>query len=194
MILLTKIQPRMWDSLYWKGSLSVLIQMGAWALKCPGFFCVPWKLLCNGRWDCPGGVDENQCHNRVCAGLFKCRNSSLCIWHEEQCDGQTQCPLGDDEQFCDLKYHQCPGNCSCLLYSLFCNTPHAEFNGVKSYLALKHFSTIHLKWEHWFIFLGALWQGVFLNMSVKQKMIDLQIYEAGHVDAQSMKGWHKIEN
>ena len=29
--------------------------------KCPGFYCLPWRFVCNNKWDCPGGVDEVAC-------------------------------------------------------------------------------------------------------------------------------------
>ena len=29
-------------------------------VKCPGFYCIPWQYICDGKWDCPGGFDELQ--------------------------------------------------------------------------------------------------------------------------------------
>ncbi len=46
--------------------------------KCSGFYCIPWRLVCNDRWDCPGGTDENNCKQKACPGMFKCVNSSIC--------------------------------------------------------------------------------------------------------------------
>ena len=28
--------------------------------KCELAYCIPWNYVCNGRWDCPNGEDENQ--------------------------------------------------------------------------------------------------------------------------------------
>ena len=27
--------------------------------KCPGYYCIPWGYVCDGKWDCPHGLDEN---------------------------------------------------------------------------------------------------------------------------------------
>ena len=26
--------------------------------KCPGYHCIPWSYVCDGKWDCPHGYDE----------------------------------------------------------------------------------------------------------------------------------------
>ncbi len=43
--------------------------------KCPGFYCIPWRLVCNGLWECPGGIDEESCERISCPGMFNCRQS-----------------------------------------------------------------------------------------------------------------------
>ncbi len=90
--------------------------------KCPGFYCLPWRFVCNGQWDCPGGTDETHCNRTACPGMFKCKASSICTSYESLCDVISDCPLNDDEYFCDkgLTLQSCPGNCSCLQFSLFC--------------------------------------------------------------------------
>ena len=107
--------------------------------KCPGFYCLPWRLVCNGEWECPGGTDEMRCQQRVCSGMFKCKNSSICINEDNLCDSVTDCHLGDDESFCLA--HQpntnCPANCSCLLFSLSCdNTSLTEENTFRNYVSI----------------------------------------------------------
>ncbi len=87
--------------------------------KCPGYYCIPFRYVCNGLWECPGGTEENNCYIRSCPGYFKCLNSVICIYPESLCDGIIDCPHGDDISFCDMNLP-----CSCLLYSLSCkNAP-----------------------------------------------------------------------
>ncbi len=47
--------------------------------KCPQYYCVRYKFLCDERWDCPGGHDESKmlCTDRKCQGQFKCHNSTV---------------------------------------------------------------------------------------------------------------------
>ena len=86
--------------------------------KCPGFYCIPWRFVCNGRWECPGGVDENICDLVGCPGMFKCQNSSVCVSRSNICDGFNDCILADDEHFCSLLESStlCPSNCSCKIF------------------------------------------------------------------------------
>ena len=90
--------------------------------KCPDFYCVLWKFVCNGKWECPGGTDELKmdCPKTTCPGMLRCRNSSICISRENICDKDNDCPSKDDEQFCTNNILYCPRNCSCLFYSLSC--------------------------------------------------------------------------
>ncbi len=87
--------------------------------KCPGFYCIPLRYVCNGVWECPGGMEElpnMNCHLRICSGLFKCSDSVICIASESICDGIIDCPHGDDIRFCDMNLAVCPRSCTCLLY------------------------------------------------------------------------------
>ena len=90
--------------------------------KCPGFYCILWRYVCNNKWECPGGTDENSCPKSACPGLFKCKNSTICISKESLCDFVSDCDLNDDENFCSDQKHFCPPNCSCLLFSLSCKS------------------------------------------------------------------------
>ncbi len=79
--------------------------------KCPGFYCVPWRFVCNGGWECPGGTDENSCVQEACPGMFKCKNSSVCISYQNLCDLVPDCWFGEDEYFCpkgDQVLQPCP--------------------------------------------------------------------------------------
>ena len=89
--------------------------------KCPGYYCLPWRNVCNRIWDCPGGADENQCTNRAsCKGQFKCHGSKICVNIESTCDDIIDCPYQDDEMFCKLSTKECPVTCRCLLYTISC--------------------------------------------------------------------------
>ncbi len=92
--------------------------------KCPNFYCVQFSYICNGKWDCPGGVDESALSGcamqRKCPNLFKCAHNYRCTHLEDVCDGHTDCPHGDDELFCSLKMAKCPLQCKCLLFSISC--------------------------------------------------------------------------
>ena len=37
---------------------------------CPGSYCVPYRKLCDGKKDCPGGHDEVDCGTYSCPGKF----------------------------------------------------------------------------------------------------------------------------
>ncbi len=100
--------------------------------KCPGSHCIPWQYLCNGRVDCPGGIDEEKCDRASCPGLYMCNNSVVCIHPDQLCDGQLHCPWGDDEAFCLCggdepscvsKVPRCPSKCSyCVPVRHVCDT------------------------------------------------------------------------
>ena len=86
--------------------------------KCPGFYCLPWRFVCNGQWECPAGQEEINCKHTACPGMFKCKNSSICVPYDDICDSSSHkqigdCPLGDDEFFCkiDTVSQPCPSNC-----------------------------------------------------------------------------------
>ena len=74
--------------------------------KCPGYYCIPFHYVCDGKRDCPYGCD----------GLLQCIKSNICVYFTNICDGVNDCQHGDDEQLCDVKI--CPDGCSCWLYIL----------------------------------------------------------------------------
>ena len=87
--------------------------------KCPGYYCIPWRLVCHGVWDCPDGTEEKSfklCNRTSCPGQFKCHNTSICISAESICDDIFDCNLADDEHFCYPLLPNCPENCICVLY------------------------------------------------------------------------------
>lgn len=87
-------------------------------VKCSNSYCIPWRYICDGKWDCIMGDDEVGCARYVCPGQYKCANQSSCILLHQLCDGHRQCPMGDDEWYCDL---QCPLKCDCIGHSVNCN-------------------------------------------------------------------------
>ncbi len=92
--------------------------------KCPGYYCIQWAYVCDGKWDCPHGLDESQHHhcgnNRSCTNLYICRVYQRCIRLGDVCDGYKDCPLGDDEYFCSLESIECPDQYECLIFSVRC--------------------------------------------------------------------------
>ena len=33
--------------------------------KCPNYYCIPWNYVCDGKWDCPRGIDEDLLHGCI---------------------------------------------------------------------------------------------------------------------------------
>ena len=96
--------------------------------KCPQSYCLPWRLVCNGLWECPGGTEEMHCNHTACPGMFRCKNSSICISVDNLCDLIHDCHLHEDEHFCSINpIANCPLNCSCLLFSMTCEHVSLDF-------------------------------------------------------------------
>ncbi|KFM82218.1 G-protein coupled receptor GRL101, partial [Stegodyphus mimosarum] len=92
-------------------------------VKCPESYCIPTSYVCNGKWDCIGGKDEEECDSYNCPGQYKCYNRSSCLPLEKLCDGVRNCPHGDDELLCDLV---CPENCMCVGLFISCMRQNAS--------------------------------------------------------------------
>ncbi len=92
--------------------------------KCPSSFCVPFAYVCDARWDCPNGNDENgtlQCGApQKCFAMFQCKDSYICVHLRDICDSQLDCPHGDDELMCSLYEIPCPQLCNCLYFAVSC--------------------------------------------------------------------------
>ena len=97
--------------------------------KCPDYYCIPWRYVCNSVWDCPYGVDEEGCNRSSCPGMFKCHTSVICLTSHSICDQTTDCKFGDDEYFCKVRLPPCPQNCTCIVYSITC-TNYVYHSGV----------------------------------------------------------------
>ena len=111
--------------------------------KCPGYYCIPWGYVCDGKWDCPYGQDESNSSScnmkRTCKNMFKCKNSQICIHIYDICNNFEDCPNSDDEALCELRNIVCPDICTCLGFALMCegkiqneslftNLPHLVFH------------------------------------------------------------------
>ena len=91
--------------------------------KCPDSYCIPYRNVCNGKWDCPNGEDEkNICSKIECPGYFHCQGLNTCLHPSEICDGKVDCKnsYGDDEIFC-INDYKCPAECICFGYGLACD-------------------------------------------------------------------------
>ena len=84
--------------------------------KCLDAYCIDHIRVCDTSHDCPYGDDEDikWCKSSVrCQGMFKCKESAICIPLAQVCDGKVHCPVdGDDEQWCLLG--PCPERCQCV--------------------------------------------------------------------------------
>ncbi len=91
--------------------------------KCPSFYCIPWNMVCDGKWDCPAGDDESTLCMTFphCLNMYRCKfTNHTCIHLGNICNGQKDCPLNDDEILCELKNVHCPSKCNCLLLAMIC--------------------------------------------------------------------------
>ena len=45
--------------------------------KCAGYYCIPYRNVCDGKWECPWGMEEQSltCKRNKCPRLFKCHKS-----------------------------------------------------------------------------------------------------------------------
>ncbi len=86
------------------------------SFKCSRSYCVPYRNVCDGKWDCPEGDDEKiTCKNLTCPGFFHCKSFSTCLHPSEICDGKIDCSsvFKDDEIMC-IKHYSCTPECECL--------------------------------------------------------------------------------
>ena len=123
--------------------------------KCFDNYCISWPYVCDGKWDCPKGDDEQEhpiCNKLIlCLNMYHCRNTKqLCIHLGNTCDGYNDCPFGDDELLCELKYFECPSFCVCLLYAIDCrmNSDNKAKMIIRFQYLFVHFSNIKLNLEN----------------------------------------------
>ena len=116
------------------------------SFKCYQSYCIPFRLLCNGREDCLEGDDEKNCENYNCPGFLKCSGVSICVHPTEICDGHPHCPYGDDERLCDIEH--CPLGCQCLGYSVAC---HSETRSSIPYIRMPNLKLLSIRFPSMFI-------------------------------------------
>ena len=89
--------------------------------KCPSIYCIPWAYVCDGKFDCPNGLEEQICKVGIhCKNMFKYKNSQICIHLNDICDAKFDCPYNEDELACILHGTLCPTNCECLMFTIRC--------------------------------------------------------------------------
>ena len=77
------------------------------------------KHVCDAKWDCPHGEDEDSCQEFHCSGLFWCPIEMYCLSFLDICDGKVDCEqTAIDEQFCNMA--PCPKKCFCVGYAVSC--------------------------------------------------------------------------
>ena len=81
------------------------------------FNCLPIFTRCNGVFDCIFQEDERDCESWTCHGLYRCRDSTVCVHADHMCDSLPQCPQRDDEWLCNMT---CPLQCLCQGHALMC--------------------------------------------------------------------------
>ena len=82
--------------------------------------CLPIYTRCNELYDCPYHEDERDCEDITCPGLYRCRDSTVCVHVDHVCDGWSQCPQRDDEWLCGMV---CPPQCLCQGHAFLCSRP-----------------------------------------------------------------------
>ncbi len=89
--------------------------------KCYMSYCIPYRRVCDGVYDCIHRDDEDFCEQHLCKFMLKCRSIQMmytCVHPIEVCDGVRHCLHGEDELLCDLK--PCPAGCQCLGLAMHC--------------------------------------------------------------------------
>ncbi len=87
--------------------------------KCITSYCIPFHYICNGRLDCPGGEDEDNCAELKCQGLLRCRHDNVCVHPHQILDNITDCPISADDESL-VHAAKCPAQCQCLGNAITC--------------------------------------------------------------------------
>ncbi len=91
--------------------------------KCSSSFCIPWRYIRDGKWDCMNGNDEVDTIKITCKKKFRCHESHVCLPVANICDNYSDCPASDDEILCELNGHFCPTECICINFAISCRKP-----------------------------------------------------------------------
>ncbi|GFQ99730.1 g-protein coupled receptor GRL101 [Trichonephila clavata] len=105
-------------------------------VKCPESYCIPTIYVCDGKWDCIGGGDEEECDAYSCPGQYKCYNKSSCLPLNKLCDGIRNCPHGMMNSFVQYMFTpntcfmfldlSCPEHCMCVGLFVSCMRQNAS--------------------------------------------------------------------
>ncbi len=88
--------------------------------KCDRSYCVHVRHMCDMKWDCPLGEDENSCIGFNCQGFYLCPVERLCLSFIDVCDGKADCKdTRIDELLCEAS--SCPQKCFCVGYIILCD-------------------------------------------------------------------------
>ncbi len=132
--------------------------------KCPGYYCVSFAYLFDGKWDCPDGSDEAEQHRcdqkGDCRNKFHCASSQMFIHIGDVCENSFHCPLHDDEFFCSLKYISCPKSCLCHIHALLCSNRSPTFDSIFPYIFV---AVTFAKLER-IDFMGKFPDGLFIHL------------------------------
>ncbi|XP_052831949.1 low-density lipoprotein receptor-related protein 1B isoform X1 [Octopus bimaculoides] len=93
--------------------------------------CLMSENRCNGKTECPGGEDEQNCSEVECKeNEFKCLNNNSCILSFWVCDSIKECKDGSDEANCTCKegFFQCKDG-SCIEGKWECDAHHDCVDG-----------------------------------------------------------------
>ncbi len=120
--------------------------------KCPRSYCIPWRYVCDNKWDCPLGDDEMEkmcTRNHMCPNMFKCSDMAhTCVHLSDMCDGHEDCVFKDDEQLCQLKNTVCPPLCTCLMFAMVCHGSHMTGNRLPFWFISLRSVTMLLTWDY----------------------------------------------
>ncbi len=100
---------------------------------CPGYYCVPWRYVCDEKWDCPFGYDEANCRMSLKPDFYHCSLSSINIQLHSICDTIQDCPNAEDEENCLLNETTCPVDCKCVVQNAFCVLQQHSIGDLKGY-------------------------------------------------------------
>ncbi|XP_064212839.1 basement membrane-specific heparan sulfate proteoglycan core protein [Tribolium castaneum] len=97
---------------------------------CSNGDCIPKHQVCDEKYDCTDGSDENRCNPNGCEpNEFRCANKK-CVLKTWRCDSDDDCGDGSDEENCATNppgslcaYHQfaCHSNNQCIPRSYHCD-------------------------------------------------------------------------
>ena len=129
--------------------------------KCPNYYCIPFKYVCDAVQDCPNGEDEDdRCLNQTCPGMFRCVYGSHCLHPNKVCDGIKNCndisALGEDEFLCNISI--CHPKCNCFGHAFDCS------DGLHSFIPVTDANALALLFSRNKLNIGSIVWANFLQL------------------------------